>query len=305
MTNKTCSIVLLLAIASLMNVGCFSVEQEIFLQADGSGDMVMHLSLPDLPEELMKKSAAAGPGQPDPKQMIEEMKQKFSSGLPPTVQLKEVKEIKQNGAFGFYIVLHFKQLSDLEAALDSYSKEMGEKDSEQKKKDESYWKVAMEKKGDLTIFTQRLFIDLIGALGSNLPLNDKEKHSETTSPDSVISPTSPAPKTQPNPTAKRTGKQPTRPNATKEKPSPKAEELLSPDAPPDMFKELMGGEMMQMMFSMLFKFRFTVHAPKNFAETNADIVLNGKTAVWNASLGAFINEKDPKAKKVMEMKVVY
>jgi len=288
-----------------MSSGCFSVEQEIFLQADGSGDMVMHLSLPDLPEELMKKSATVGPGQPDPKQMIEEMKQQFSSGLPTTVQLKEVKEVKQNGAFGFYIVLHFKQLSDLETALDSYSKEMGEKDSEQKKKDESYWKVAMEKKGDLTIVTQRLFIDLVGALGSDLSFSDKEKQSETSSPNSEISPPPASPKTQPKPTAKQIGKQLTRPSATKEKPSPKAEELPSSDAPPDIFKDLMGGEMMQMMFSMLFKFRFIVHAPKNFTETNADIVLNGNTAIWNASLGAFINEKAPKAQKVMEMKVVY
>ncbi len=304
MTKKASLMILFLAAISLMTSGCFSVEQEIFLQADGSGDMVMHLSLPDLPEELMKKSAAAGPGQPDPKQMIEEMKQKFSSGLPPTVQLKEVKEVKQNGAYGFYIVLHFNRLNDLEAALDSYSKEMGEKESKEKNKDESYWKVALEKKGDLTIVTQRLFIDLVGALGNSMPLSDKEK-SEATSSDSITSPApTTTPKVQPKPVAKRTGKQPARTHAPKERPAVK-EESPEQDLPPDMFKELMGGEMMQMLFSMMFKFRFIVHAPKNFTETNADIVLNGNTAIWNASLGAFINEKNPKDRKVLEMKVVY
>ncbi|MDX2043905.1 MAG: hypothetical protein SF097_22010 [Acidobacteriota bacterium] len=218
--------------------------------------------------------------------------------------MKEVKEVKQNGAYSFYIVLHFNRLNDLEAALDSYSKEMGEKESKEKNKDDSYWKVALEKKGDLTIVTQRLFIDLVGALGNSMPLSDKEK-SEATSSDSITSPApTTTPKVQPKPVAKRTGKQPARTPAPKERPAVK-EESPEQDLPPDMFKELMGGEMMQMLFSMVFKFRFIVHAPKNFTETNADIVLNGKTAIWNASLGAFINEKNPKDRKVLEMKVVY
>ncbi|MGH9800164.1 MAG: hypothetical protein ACRD82_07350 [Blastocatellia bacterium] len=304
MTKKTYLMFLLVAMFSLTTSGCFSIEQEIFLQADGSGDMVMHLSLPDLPEELMKKSPTAGAGQPDPKEMIEEMKKKFSSGLPPTVQLKEVKEVKQNGAFGFYIVLHFKQLSDLEAALDSYSKDsLGEKESEPKKKDESYWKVAQEKKGDLTVITQRLFIDLAGALGKDMLGGEKEKAPETI----AIAEPPPTPKAQPKPAPRQTGKRTGR-TAAKAKPAGKEkeeEEFQLPPMSPDPMKDLMGGEAMQAMFSMMFKFRFIVHAPKDFTETNADIVLNGRTAVWNASLGAFINEKDPKDKKVLEMKVVY
>lgn len=43
-----------------------------------------------------------------------------------------------------------------------------------------------------------------------------------------------------------------------------------------------------------------MHAPKNISETNADIVLNGKTAIWDASFGAFIKEKKP-----IEMKLTY
>ncbi|MFN0107917.1 MAG: hypothetical protein ACKVZH_03615 [Blastocatellia bacterium] len=308
MTKKNCFLMALVAMFSLITSGCFSIEQEIFLQTDGSGDMVMHLSLPDLPEALMKNSPAAGAGQPDPKAMIEEMKQKFSAGLPPTVQLKEVKEVKQNGAYGFYIVLHFKQLSDLEAALDSYSKDtLGEKGTEPKAKDESYWKVAVEKKGDLTVITQRLFMDLAGAMGKAMMDGDKEK---TPEPVAVDEPPA-APKATPKPIAKRTAKPAGRPSAAKTKPEMKAEpkekeeEFQPPPMSADPFKDLLGGEAMQMMFSMMFKFRFIVHAPKNFTETNADIVLNGNTAIWNASLGAFINEKDPKEKKVMEMKIVY
>lgn len=299
MTKKTYLMIMLLAMFGLMTAGCFSIEQEIFLQDDGSGDMVMHLSLPDLPEELMKKSPTAGVDQLDPKEMIEEMKKKFSSGLPPTVQLKEAKEVKRNGAFGFYIVLHFKQLSDLESALDSFSKEgLGEqKNGEQTKKDESYWKVVQEKKGDLTVITQRMFIDLADVFGKNPLEGEKEK---TTEPAAPVQPT-PAPKAQPKQPARKTTKR-TRTAA----PAPKQEEQPTlPDAPPDLMKGLMEGEAMQMIFSMMFKFRFVVHAPKNFTETNADIVLNGKTAIWNASFGAFIGEKDSKEKKVLEMKVVY
>ena len=302
MTKKTHLLVLLLALLSLLSAGCISVEQEIFLEADGSGDMVMHLSLPDIPEALMKNSPAAGSGQPDPKEMIEELKKKFSSGLPPTVQLKEAKEVKRNGAFGFYIVLHFKQLSDLEAALDSYSKDgLSDKESEPKKKDDSYWKISQEKQGNLTTITQRMFIDFAGAMGMDGLLGgDKTKASEPV----VIEEPPPTLKAQPKQPAKRTGKRTGR-AAKPAAPVEKEEEFQPPPMPPDAMKGLFEGEAMQMVFSSLFKFRFILHAPKNFTETNADIVLNGKTAIWNASLGAFISEPDSKVKKELQMKVVY
>ena len=35
-----------------MASGCFSIEQEIFLNADGSGELVVFISLPDLPEKM-------------------------------------------------------------------------------------------------------------------------------------------------------------------------------------------------------------------------------------------------------------
>jgi len=298
MTKKTYLMILLVALFSLLTSGCISIEQEIFLEADGSGDMVMHISLPDLPEAMMKNSPAAAPGQPDPKEMMEEMKKKFASGLPPTVQLKEAKEVKRNGAFGFYIVLHFKQLSELESALDSFSKDsLGEKEGEQKKNDKSYWKVTQEKKGDLTVITQRMFMDLTDAFGKNPLDGDKEKVAETAVTVEPIS----APKAKPKQPAKRTSRRAGRVAA----PAPKEEEFQPPPMSPNPMKDLMDEEAMQMVFSSMFKFRFVVHAPKNFTETNADIVLNGKTAIWNASFGAFISAKDSKEKKELEMKVVY
>lgn len=303
MTKKTYLLMLALAMLSLLSTGCFVVEQEIFLEADGSGDMVMHLSLPDIPEALLKNSPAGNTGQPDPKQMIEELKQKFSAGLPPTVTLKEAKEVKRNGAYGFYIVLHFNQLSDLETALDQYSKEgFADKETGAKKKDDSYWKIAMEKKGNLTTVTQRMFIDFAGAMGEGFLGGDKAKASEP----AIADEPAPTPKPAPKPAAKRTGKQTTRaakPVAPAQK--PKEDEFQPPPMAPDMMKGLLEGDAMQMMFSSLFKFRFIVHAPNNFTETNADIVLNGKTAIWNASLGAFIGEPDSKEKKELQMKVVY
>ena len=301
MTKKRYLLMLFVALFSLLSAGCIGVEQEIFLQPDGSGDMVMHLSLPDIPEELMKNSPAAGAGQPDPKQMIEELKQKFSAGLPPTVQLKEAKEVKRNGAFGFYIVLHFKQLSDLETALDNYSKEgLGDKETAPKKNDNSYWKIALEKNGNLTTVTQRMFIDFAGAMGEGLLGGDKAKPSES----AVNEEPAPKEKSTPATSTKRAGKRTGRAATQSSKKEPDSPQTPS-DMPPDLMKGLMEGDMMNLMFSSMFKFRFIVHAPKNFTETNADIVLNGNTAIWNASLGAFIGEKDSKEKKELQMKVVY
>ena len=60
------------------------------------------------------------------------------------------------------------------------------------------------------------------------------------------------------------------------------------------------GEAMDKFISSNIKLRFFLHAPKKITETNADIVLDEKTAVWNASFGAFLKEKKP-----IEMKLIY
>jgi hypothetical protein len=46
------------------------------------------------------------------------------------------------------------------------------------------------------------------------------------------------------------------------------------------------------IFSMV-KMRFVLHAPSPILSSNADIVLNRTTAVWNCSLSAFLKNKQP------------
>ena len=48
----------------------------------------------------------------------------------------------------------------------------------------------------------------------------------------------------------------------------------------------------QMMLGAI-KFRFALHTPAPISNSNADLVLGSKTAVWNCSLAAFAKEKKP------------
>jgi hypothetical protein len=50
----------------------------------------------------------------------------------------------------------------------------------------------------------------------------------------------------------------------------------------------------------IIRMRFVLHTPSVITDTNADIVLNGKTAVWNCSLAAFSKDKKP-----IEMKATF
>ena len=50
----------------------------------------------------------------------------------------------------------------------------------------------------------------------------------------------------------------------------------------------------------IIRMRFVLHTPSVISDTNADIVLNGKTAVWNCSLAAFSKDKKP-----IEMKATF
>jgi hypothetical protein len=48
------------------------------------------------------------------------------------------------------------------------------------------------------------------------------------------------------------------------------------------------------------RMRFVLHTPTPITESNADIVLNSNTAVWNCSLAAFSKDK-----KAIEMKASF
>jgi hypothetical protein len=133
--------------------GCITIEQELFLNADGSGEMVMYLSMPDLPDDMTRPSA----GKKTPEEELAKMKQELTAQIPATLKLKEIKEVRQNGVRGIYAVIQFKQLKDVEALLASFGKS-SVKESEFG--DSAIWNVAVEKAGDKNLFTQRFLMTL-------------------------------------------------------------------------------------------------------------------------------------------------
>ena len=52
MSGKTCFATIFLAVLCLLTSGCFNIEHEIFLEPDGGGDMVMYISMPDIPAAM-------------------------------------------------------------------------------------------------------------------------------------------------------------------------------------------------------------------------------------------------------------
>lgn len=216
--------------------GCFNIEQEIFLNADGSGEFVLHIGMPDFPEKMGSSSLEMS-SKKDPKEEMEKFKKEMTQGLPPTIVVKDVKEIKQNGSMSLYAVYVFKKLQDVQTILSNFGKE-SLKDEEMKAKPE--WTVTLEKKGGKTVYTGKFLLDM----SEEMKKKEEKKKTE---------------------------------GATE----PGFEEF-----------EKLGEEMMQMMLGMI-KMRFVLHAPSPITETNADIVLNEKTAVWNCSMIAFVKDKKP------------
>lgn len=302
MNRKTCFATIFVAVLCLLTSGCFSIEQEIFLEPDGSGDLVIYFSMPDMPEAMKKNTPSP---QQDPQKLLDELRQKFATELPPTLKLVDAKEIRRHGAMAFYIVVHFNRLSDVEAMLDKFSKEsLSEKGQAQApaSKDESLWKIQLQKAGDMTVVTQRFYADILGAMGGAMGggmggagKSESPKASSDPAPP-VKSQASVTRKSASKPAAKGT----TRRTARGAKAVAPKEENPFESMVDGGMKELMNEETMNMILSSIFKLRFVLHAPKKIIETNADIVLNGKIAIWNASFGAFIKEKKP-----IEMKVKY
>ena len=276
-------------ILCLLTSGCFSIEQEIFLEPDGSGDLAIHFSMPDIPES-MKKDAA--PSQNDPEKLIAEIKRKFADDMPPTIKLKDVKESRRHGAIAFYVVLHFDRLNDVNSMLDAFAKDALSQPGLQPPADyksQSSWKIQLEKAGDLTVITQSVYADVMGFMGKSLEMGKPSGARASSDPaEAFESRPSAAPKSAP----KRAGGN----NARRTKPAaPKEKNPFE-----NMADSLGNTEELLTLLSSIYKLRYVVHAPKKINETNADIVLNGNIAVWNASPAAFIKEKKP-----LEMKVTY
>ena len=223
----------LLAIFCLVASGCFTMEQEIFLDADGGGEVVLHITMPDFPEDIAKSSLGITNGKTKPGDDLAKFKREVTTGLPQSITVKEVKEVKQNGSIGFYVVFHFKDLNDMEAVLANLGKG-SLKEGELNGKTE--WRMRLDTTGERRAYTGSFFIDIPDAAGA--------KQSEAKKADKA-------------------------------------------DAGDEIGKQLM-----PLLLGSV-KMRFILHTPSPITETNADIVLRGRTAVWDCSLITFITSKKP------------
>lgn len=231
--------------------GCITIEQEIYLNADGSGEMVMYLSFPDLPEDMSKQS----PGK-SPEEELAKMKQELTAMIPPALKLKEIKEVRQNGVRGFYAILQFKQLQEVENLLANFGKRSVK---EGEFGDGVSWNVAVERAGDKTHFTQKFL----------MTMEEKKKAA---------------------PADKNAEAKPAEAKPDETKPTEKAQEKMSQD-----FEE-----QLKPLILSLMRLRFTLHTPSPILSSNADIVIGGRTAIWNGSLSKFAKDKTP-----IEMKASY
>src|SRR5262245_25430858 len=239
------------ALLCLMTTACFSIEQELFLNQDGTGELALHVSLPDFPEDMMKSEKT---GTKNPAEDIASMKKDFVASLPPTVKIREVKEVRQNGSLGFYLVFQFKDVKDLAAVFDTFNKG-SLKDGDIQGKSE--WTAAVEKIGDKTQYTGTMLVDL----------TDKKPAAGS--------------KSGAGSGAKSTAKE-------------GAKEAASDGSLDDLSKQL------EPLLLGTVRLRFVLHAPAPITDTNADIVLNRRIAVWNCSLIAFSKDK-----KAIVMKATY
>lgn len=227
----------------LLSTGCISIDQEIFLNADGSGDVAIIISLPDLPEKM---AGAELTTKKSPADTLAEFKKELTTALPATISLTEAKEVKQNGVQGIYAVFHFKQLDDIQRVLANFGKgSLKEGDIGSAPQ----WSLQIEKKDNKSHYTQKFVMDV-----------DSKAKVEVK-------------------TDKPGEKQPA---AEEAKASNEMEEQLKP------------------LLLSIIRMRFVLHTPSVISSTNADIVLNGKTAVWNCSLAAFSKDKKP-----IEMKATF
>ena len=225
----------------LFAAGCFSIEQEIFLNADGSGDLVVFISLPDFPEKM---GAVEMTSKKTPADALAEFKKELTTALPPTVRLKEAKEVKQNGVQSIYAVFSFKHLQDIQHVLANFGK------SSLKEGDigsDPQWSLQVEKRDNKTYYTQKFLLDV-----------DAKAKAEVKAEVTV------------NGKTQEQKKSPEEDKASKE-----MEEQFKP------------------LILSIVRMRFVLHAPSPITDTNADIVLNSRTAVWNCSLAAFSKDKKP------------
>jgi len=227
----------------LLATGCISIDQEIFLNADGSGDVAVIISLPDLPEKM---GGAEMTTKKSPAETLAEFKKELTTALPPTITLTEAREVKQNGVQSIYAVFHFKQLNDIQHVLANFGKgSLKEGDIGTAPQ----WSLQIEKKDNKSHYTQKFVMDVDSKAKAELKTDKPGEKQQT------------------------------------------AEESKASNEMEEQFKPLL---------LSIIRMRFVLHTPSVISNTNADIVLNGKTAVWNCSLAAFAKDKKP-----IEMKATF
>ncbi len=243
-------IVLLFAVFSS---ACFSIEKEIFLNADGSGLLVLHVSMPDLPEDTSTGSLRIDK---TPAAEIEKFTQDIMTKLPPTVKLREAKQVKRNGMVGFYAVLEFKELKETEKILAAFS----ENGLNEFANGESQWTVQLDKQADKINYAEKFFINVDDAKKSAAPAKGSAAQNKKSS--------------QRNATGKAGAVTATDSQALDEK------------------MKILGWSLVNM--------RFVLHTPTPIKESNADMVMEDRIAVWNCSLLNFVKDKKP-----VEMKATF
>jgi len=156
MNIKRLIIVCSIAVACLASTGCISFEEEIFLNADGGGEFVIQISLPDLPDSIAK-SSPGGSQEEGPQEQMAKFKSKLTSGLPAGVSVDQVKEVRENGVIAFYAVFRFKNIRDLEPVLANLGKSA---DADKKITDKSQWSMAINKEGAKNVFTSSIYFPI-------------------------------------------------------------------------------------------------------------------------------------------------
>ena len=232
----------------LMASGCFSIEQEIFLNPDGSGELVVFISLPDLPEKM---GGAELTTKKSPADALGEFRKELTTALPPTITLKQAKEVKQNGVQSLYAIFQFKKIDDIQRVLANFGKDsLKEGDIGSAPQ----WTLSIEKKENKSLFIQKFLLDVDAKAKTEIKAEvtvNGQKQEQKKSPE-------------------------------EEKASKEMDEQLKP------------------LILSIVRMRFVLHTPAPITESNADIVLNSNTAIWNCSLAAFSKEK-----KAIEMKAVF
>lgn len=257
----------LVVLFSLFTSACFTIEKEVFLNADGSGELVLHVSMPDLPEASKGDGASKNPFSE-----FEKFKRDIMTRLPATVKLKEAKQVKQNGVMNFYAVMEFKDLKDTEKIFENFAEnESGTGISPE----EFQWTSAVEKQAGKSTFRERFYFDV-------------SKMSEAKAGATAEVKNAPPPQGRTKGATTKRGSR--APGAAGQSQATASAEV-----------KIEGMEQLESLMLSLIRLRFVIHTPTPITESNADIVLgNNRIAVWNCSLLNFSKDKKP-----IELKATY